>query len=150
MLQFDVCATSGLNSLEFAMGTTIAVLPSPMPQSIASARMILMIVAGSYVLSAAILGFVRWRGTTVPSWMIGGWLVTGLLGIALSAMLAPGRGAVWVLLMLVLFPWMIYSLVSDLRSGNWIIACTDVAALLAIAYAAFISYSDVFRSSSVL
>lgn len=109
-----------------------------------------MIVAGSYVLSAAILGFVRWRGTTVPSWMIGGWLVTGLLGIALSAMLAPGRSAVWILVLLALFPWMIYSLVSDVRGGNWIVACTDAAALLAIAYAGLISYSDVFRSSNVL
>lgn len=106
-----------------------------MPQTFAAARLILLIIAGSYVLSALILMVVKSRGETVPIWVIATWLLTGLIGAALATALAPARPAVWIGLLLALGPWMLYSFYGDLRLGHWIIAFTDVAALVAIGYA---------------
>ena len=105
-----------------------------------TAKLILYIVAGSYLVSAAMLGVMRARGTTVPAWVIAGWLLTGLIGLALTAALGPGRGGVWWGLLVALGPWMVYALVGDLRLGHYVIAAIDVAGLSAIAYALAITW----------
>ena len=115
-----------------------------MPLTIDSARTIYLIVAISYLLSAAILGLMRWRGTEVPAWVIIGWLVTGVVGIALSTALAPGRGLVWAAILVVLVPWMIYALIGDFRLGHYFMVTIDALALLAIAIAAVASYRPAF------
>ena len=106
---------------------------------LATARLILAIVCGSYLLSAAILGVARLRGQPVPAWVILAWLVTGLLGFALLPALRPGRPLVLASIGVVLLPWMAYSLVGDLRGKHWLVAVTDVAGLAAIAYSLWLA-----------
>ncbi len=100
-----------------------------------AARLILYIVAASYVLSGGLLWVARAKGQSVPAWVIGTWLAAGLIGVGLTYAMAPGRRGVWVALAVVLGPWMAYSLVGDLREGHWVIAILDVGALVAIAFA---------------
>ena len=104
-----------------------------------AARIILFIVAASYVVSGVLLGVARARGEEVPAWVIATWLVTGVAGLALTAALGPGRRGVWVALLIVLGPWMAWSLVGDLRGGHWVIAGIDVLGLGAIGYALWIT-----------
>src|SRR4051812_37794316 len=111
-----------------------------MPRSIAIARMIFLIVSASYLLSAGLLALARSRGESVAGWVITAWLIAGAVGFAVSFALAPDRRAIIVALVIVLGPWMIYSLIGDVRGGHWIIAIADVAALGAIAYAAAIGW----------
>jgi hypothetical protein len=116
-----------------------------MIKTIAIARTILFWVAASYVLSAALLGVARMRHQPVPAWVILGWLATGAAGMALSLMLSPGRSAVWLGLLVLLGPWMLFSLVEDLRRGFWPIALTDLAGIAAIGYSLAICARDVFN-----
>ncbi|HEX8910896.1 MAG TPA: hypothetical protein VF796_00955 [Humisphaera sp.] len=97
-------------------------------------RVLLFVVAGTYVLSAALLGFARWRGAAVAWWVLVGWVATGVAGMALAASLRPGRPAVWAGLLLALGPWMLFSLAYDVRERVWVMAALDVAGLLAIAW----------------
>ena len=112
----------------------------------ATAKLILHVVAASYLLSAAILLTMRLRGSSVPTWIIAGWLVTGLLGVVLTAALGPGRGGVWWGLGAVLIPWMILALIGDLRLGHYVVAAIDVAGLAAIGFALLITYRAAAQS----
>ena len=105
---------------------------------LATSKLILAILCGSYLLSAVLLGVARSRGETVPVAVIAGWAVLGLIGFALLPALQPGRLGVIVALCVVLGPWMAYSLVRDLIGGHWIIAITDIAGLAAIGYSLWI------------
>jgi hypothetical protein len=102
--------------------------------SLPAARSLLFIVAVSYVVSAAILLLVRLRGGAVGAWVIATWLLTGSAGIVLARMLAPGQAAIWWALLVVLGPWMGYSLYYDLRERIWFMAAIDLAGLFAIAW----------------
>jgi len=115
-----------------------------MTKTITVARIILICVAASYLLSAALLAVAKWRGQSVAAWMVIGWLVTGIAGVALSATFAKGRGAVWIGVLVAMGPWMVWSLIEDLRRGYWAIAVADLAAIGAIGYALMICRSDVF------
>ncbi len=104
-------------------------------RELAIARWIFAGVAATYVLSAAMLLWVRSRGEVVPGWVIGAWLATGVAGIVLAFFLARERPVVWWALLVVLVPWMIYALVGDALEKHWFMAGLDAAALIAIARA---------------
>jgi hypothetical protein len=118
-----------------------------MTPALQSARVILISVAASYVLSAVILLVVRLRGATISAWVVGGWLVTGLAGIALGYLLGPGRGGVWVAAGVVLLPWMIYSTYGDAMQRSYVMTTVDVLGMLAIVYALYLSYRDAFAAA---
>lgn len=99
------------------------------------ARWIFAGVAATYVLSAAMLLWVRSRGEVVPGWVIGGWLSTGVAGIVLAFFLTEQRPVIWWALLVVLVPWMIYAFIGDTMEKHWFMAGLDVAALFAIARA---------------
>jgi len=101
----------------------------------APTRTVLFIISLTYLLSAAILTVLRLRGTVVPTWVIAGWMVTGVAGVVLSQLLVEGRPAVWVGLAVALVPWMAYSLYGDVKNGSWVVALTDVGAIVGIAWA---------------
>jgi hypothetical protein len=104
-----------------------------MPPNLPAGRLLLAVVAGTYLLSAGLLAAARSRGAKVEAWVIGGWLLTGLAGLALAAALRPGRPAVWAGLLAALVPWMLYSLAYDARERIWVMVAADVAGLAAIA-----------------
>lgn len=118
-----------------------------MTPALQSARVILISVAASYVLSAVILLVVRLRGTTVPAWVIGGWLVTGVAGVALGYLLAPGRAGVWVAAGVVLLPWMIYSTYGDAMQRSYVMTTVDILGVLAIVYALYLSSHAAFAAA---
>ena len=99
------------------------------------ARWIFAGIAASYILSALLLAWVRSHGETVPAWVIGGWLVTGLAGLALAYALAEKRPAIWWGLLIALVPWMLYALIGDTTEKHWFMAALDLAGLIAIARA---------------
>ena len=99
------------------------------------ARWIFAGIAASYVLSALMLAWVRSRGETVPAWVIGGWLITGLAGLALACGLAEKRPAIWWGLLIILGPWMLYALIGDTTEKHWFMSGLDLAGLIAIARA---------------
>ncbi len=101
----------------------------------ASARLILLIVAASYPLAAALLWVARARGETVPWYWPTAWLVCGIVGGACAYVLSDGRPWAWAGVLLFLGIIMAVSLVVDVRHGYWIMAIIDVAGLLAIAWA---------------
>ena len=96
------------------------------------AQLILTIVAASYPVAAAALWWLRSRGHDVPHWFPAGWLATGV--IALAALPWLGRPWAWWAVLLALGPWMVLSLVLDLRQGIWLIAALDAAGIAAIAW----------------
>ena len=106
-----------------------------MPDTLPTARLILILVAASYPVAAGMLWWAKSRGDDVPWYWPTGWLVTGVLGLAFAAMLAQGRPWAWWGVSLALGPWMAVSLVVDVRHGYFWIAALDVAGLGAIAYA---------------
>ncbi|MEM1013293.1 MAG: hypothetical protein AAGI46_13870 [Planctomycetota bacterium] len=113
------------------------------PQSaIATGRLILLIVAASYPLSAALLVVLKLRGETVPwVWPVA-WLVTGIAGLAISWLLSESSGALaWWALLVVLGPIMVVSTVVDWRHGYWGIVALDIAGLLAIGYGLWLARS---------
>ena len=115
-----------------------------LPPVFAPAKLTLYILAASYLVSAALLGVAKSRGEPVPAWVIGTWLVTGLVAVALTPLLAPGRPAVWVGLLVALGPWMAWSLVGDLRGGHWVIAVVDVLGLGAIGWCLAVTAKTAF------
>jgi hypothetical protein len=104
-----------------------------MPPNLPAGRILLLVVAASYLLSAGLLAAARLRGVRMEHWVIAGWLLTGLAGATLAAALQPGRPVVWVGLLVALGPWMLYSLAYDVREGVWVMVAADVAGLAAIA-----------------
>src|SRR4051812_27988412 len=96
--------TAGCYSSERRRGDGCSWYDPSMPRSIAVARMIMLIVSASYLLSAIILAVIRSRGEVVPGWVIAGWAITGALGVGLSLALAPGRPIVWLALLIVTAP----------------------------------------------
>ena len=113
------------------------------PQSaIATGRLILLIVAASYPLSAALLVVLKLRGETVPWIWPAAWLVTGIGGLVVSWMLASTSGPwVWWALLVLLGPIMVVSTVVDWRHGYWGIVALDIAGLLAIGYGLWLARS---------
>lgn len=93
-----------------------------------------MIVAISYLVSAAVMGFMRWRGAEIGTWFLAGWLLTGLAGVLLAQQLAEARPAVWIGLLVALLPWMVLSLVFDTRLKIWVMVAVDAAGVFAIVY----------------
>jgi hypothetical protein len=103
-------------------------------KELSTARLILGITCGTYLLSAALLGWAKYRGQPVTAFGVTGWAVTGAVGLALLPWLTPKGWGVIIAIAAVLGPWMVYALVSDLRLGHWIIAVMDFAGLVAIAF----------------
>jgi hypothetical protein len=101
-------------------------------------RIILASVCGSYLLSAALLAWAKTHGQIVPAWKIGGWLLTGIIGLVLLIWLSPAEPIISFAMLIALAPWMAYALTEDARSGHYIIAVIDLAGLFAIAYALWI------------
>ena len=106
-----------------------------LPPAFAPAKVMIFVLAASYVLSAAILAFARYKGETVPTYVIALWAVTGVAAFALAPLLAPGRALVWVGLLVALAPWMAWSLYGDGREGRWVMVAVDALGLAAIAFA---------------
>ena len=107
-----------------------------MPQNLAAARLILIIVAASYPIAGAMLLWAKHKGEDVPWVWPAAWFVTGVAGLVFALML--GQSRTWPLwpAVVALGPIMLVSLVVDIRHGYWFIAALDVAGLAAIAYAA--------------
>ena len=107
-----------------------------MSEQVAAARLILIIVAASFPLSAALLLFLKWRGETVPWAWPAAWLVTGVVGLIASSMLREaGFGWQWWACLLALAPMLAVSTVVDIRQGIWFVVALDLAGLGAVAYA---------------
>ena len=100
-----------------------------------TARLILIIMCASYLLSAALLTWARISGQTVPAWKIAGWVVTGIGGAILLYWLSPDRPLISIAAFIVLAPWMALALYDDTRTRHFIIAVIDLAGLFAICYA---------------
>lgn len=98
------------------------------------AQLTLVIVAASYVVSAAMLAWMKRGGADVPTWFTVGWLLTGLIGIVASLRLDGSRHWAWWVALLALGPWMTLSLVWDIRHASWWMAALDIAGLIAIAW----------------
>jgi hypothetical protein len=103
-----------------------------MPANLVAGRTLIVVVAATYLLSAALLGWAKSRGSPVETWVVVGWLVTGSLGIVLGRSLRPGAAAAWAGVGLVLVPWMLLSFVLDVRARVWVMAGLDVAGVAAI------------------
>lgn len=114
-----------------------------MPPGFATARAILLIVAVSYIISAAVLMIMRQRGEEVPAPFIAGWVVGGVMGMVGASFVAPQSPWAWWLSLVSLGPWMALSLVWDVRQGIWLIAALDVAGLAAIGFALWLSRAAV-------
>ena len=109
-------------------------------KELATARVLFYVMAASFVLSAAILGYVRFTGKTVPTPVLVAWGGLGVLGLALTPLLsADRRWIAWVLLV-VLGPWMVVSLVGDAQRKIYPMAAVDVAGLGAIGYGVWLAY----------
>ena len=109
-------------------------------KDLATARLLFYIMAASFLVSAVILGYVRYTGKAVPATVLVAWGGLGLLGIALTPLLGVDRRwMAWVLLV-VLGPWMVVSLVGDVQRKVYPIAAVDVAGLAAIGYGVYLSY----------
>ncbi len=104
-------------------------------RELATARLILIILCASYLLSAALLTWARVAGQTVPGWKIAGWLVTGIATALLLPWLAGNRPVISIAVLILLGPWMALALTDDLRGRHFIIAAVDLAGLFAIGYA---------------
>lgn len=104
-------------------------------RELAISRLILAIVCGSYLLSAALLTWARLAGQTVPGWKIAGWIVTGTGAAILLRWLSSDRPIVSIAMFLLLAPWMAIALVDDTRGRHFIIAVVDLAGIVAISYA---------------
>ena len=109
-------------------------------KEIATARVLFYVMSGSFLLSAAILGYVRLTGKTVPAYVLALWAGLGVAGFALTPLLTLDRRWVAWLLAVVLGPWMAVSLVGDVQRKIYPIAATDVAGLAAIAYGVYLAY----------
>jgi hypothetical protein len=107
---------------------------------LATARLLFYIMAGSFVLSAAILGYVRATGKAVPAYVLAAWGGLGLLGLAVTPLLsADRRWVAWVLLA-VLGPWMVVSPTSDTQRKIYVMSAVDAAGLAAIGYGVWLAY----------
>lgn len=103
--------------------------------------MILLIVGATYPLSAALLGYLKWKGQTVLwAWPVA-WLVCGAVGLAAAWLLrSGGMSGWWWLALVALAPLMAVSTVVDTqhalggKGGMWFMVGLDVAGLLAIIY----------------
>jgi hypothetical protein len=112
-------------------------------KELATARLLFYIMAGSFLLSAAILGYVRFTGKTVPTAVLAAWGGLGLVGLAVTPLLsADRRWIAWVLLA-VLGPWMLVSLVGDAQRKIYFMAAVDVGGLFAIAYGVWLAYRPI-------
>jgi hypothetical protein len=100
-----------------------------------TSRLILAILCGSYLLSAALLTWARMSGQVVPAWKIAGWALTGTVGAVLLYWLAPHRPAISIAMLIVLAPWMAFALYEDTQSKHFVIAVIDLAGLFAIGFA---------------
>ena len=103
-------------------------------KELATAKLILAITAGTYLLSAALLGWAKYTEKPVTTFGIVGWAVTGAVALALLPWLAPRGWGVIAAIAVVMGPWMAYALVQDARLGHWIIAIVDAGGLVAIGF----------------
>ena len=109
-------------------------------KELATARLLFNIMAASFVLSAAILGYVRFTGKPVPTYVLAAWGGLGVLAFVLTPLLAPDRRWVAIALLVVLGPWMAVSLVGDAQRKVYAMAAVDLAGLAAIAYGVWLAY----------
>ena len=100
----------------------------------AAARLILLIVAASFPLAAALLLWMKRRGEEVPWYWPTAWLACGVVGLAAASFLSDGRPWAWGLCLLSLAPILVVSTVVDVRHGLWWVVLTDVAGLAAVAW----------------
>ncbi len=109
-------------------------------KEIATARVLFYILAGSFLLSAALLAYVRYTGKTVPAYVLLAWGGLGVIGFALTPLLTiDHRWVAWVLVV-VLGPWMAVSLAGDWQRKIYPMAAVDVGGLFAIAYGVWLAY----------
>ena len=109
-------------------------------KELATARVLFYVMAASFVLSAAILGYVRSTGKPVPAYVLLAWGGLGVVGLALTPLLSPDRRWIALALLVVLGPWMLVSLVGDAQRKIYVMAAVDVAGLAAIGYGVWLSY----------
>ncbi len=107
-------------------------------RELAVARVILWIMVGSYLLSAALLSWARVAGQIVPVWKIIAWAVTSIVAAALLPFLTANRPLIAVAILIALAPWMAFATYEDTRSRHFVIAVVDLAGLLAIFYAVWL------------
>ena len=105
-----------------------------------TARVLFYVMAGSFLFSAAVLGYLRLIGKTVPTHILLGWSGLGVVALALTPLLTPDHRWVAVILAVVLAPWMAFSLAQDVRFKIYPVAATDVAGLIAIGLGVWLSF----------
>jgi len=123
-----------------AWQVTVATVYTVAMKEIATARVLFYVMAGSFLVSAAILGYVRFTGKAVPAYVLAAWGAGGVLGLALTPLLTLDRRWMAWVLVLVLGPWMAVSLVGDAQRKIYPMAAIDVAGLFAIGYGVWLSY----------
>ena len=109
-------------------------------KEIATARVLFYVMAASYLVSAALLGYARFTGKTVPTYVLAAWGGLGVVALAITPLLTLDRRWVAVVLLVVLGPWMAVSAVQDGRQKVYPMVAVDVAGLLAIGYGVWLSY----------
>ena len=109
-------------------------------REIATARVLFYVMAASFLLSAALLGYVRFTGKTVPAYVLAAWAGLGVLGLLLTPWLTPDRRWIAIVLLVVLGPWMAVSTVGDWQRKIYPMAAVDVAGLAAIGYGVWLAY----------
>ena len=109
-------------------------------KDIAVARVLFYVMAASFLVSAALLGYVRATGKDVPAYVLALWGGLGLAGVALTPLLTPERRWIAIVLLVVLGPWMAVSLVGDWQRKIYVMAAVDVGGLAAIAYGVWLAY----------
>ena len=119
-------------------------MPAP-STPFSTGRTILLVIAATYVLSAALLLGARLHGEPVSRRAALLWLLTGAAGVALALRLAPGGRFEWVALLVVLVPWMLVSLAGDWDRGLVVMTLVDAAALVGTAAGHAMTFAAVWR-----
>ena len=109
-------------------------------KELATARVLFYVMSGRFLLSAALLGYARYTGKPVPTYVLALWAGLGVAGFALTPLLRLDRRWIAWLLAVVLGPWVAVSLDGDVQRKFFPLAAVDIAGLAAIAYGVYLAY----------